>query len=302
MKENILYFLIMVFIKFIGALPKKIRRGFFFYLSRIIYFFAKKTNRIISANLNLVFDGSFQPKLSEEQIINIQKYSYYNMLLWIQTQIENLKVSEEEMKENISFEGKEIFDNLLKEKKKIILISAHYGNMEILSYGINKFITPVVQVARESNFKKIDKFVEKSRESCGAEIVYRNGATLKLVRSLQKNKVISLIVDQSINVRDGIEIEFLGVIANQTVVPANLSRRFGAYILPVAVFNQGKDKYKIKIYEPIDPIKTKNEEEDIKKSTQLQANALSKIILEDPKQWFWPHKRFKIHNREIYEK
>ena len=26
------------------------------------------------------------------------------------------------------------------------------------------------------------------------------------------------------------------------------------------------------------------------------------IILEDKKQWFWPHKRFKSHYREIYEK
>ena len=58
----------------------------------------------------------------------------------------------------------------------------------------------------------------------------------------------------------------------------------------------------MKIYDPIFPIKTDNEENDIKELSQLQANALSAIILEDKKQWFWSHKRFKSHYREIYEK
>ncbi len=297
MKENILYFLIIGIIKFLGILPKSIRRGFFFYLSRLAYLFGKKTNKIIKANLDLVFDH----KLSEEEIKKIQKYSYYNMLLWVQSQIEHLNVSEDEMKEKITFENREIFDNLLKEKKKVILISAHYGNMEVLSYGINKFITPLVQVARESNFRKIDNFVTKSREIAGGTIIYRHGALKKLIKALIKDKTISLIVDQNINDRDGVKIKFLGKSANQTTTPAILSRKFDAYILPVAIFNQANDKYKIKIYEPISPIKSEDEKEDIEKSTQLQADALSKIILEDPKQWFWPHKRFKMYHKEIYE-
>lgn len=47
--------------------------------------------------------------------------------------------------------------------------------------------------------------------------------------------------------------------------------------------------------------KTDNEKEDLKQISQLEANAISDIILEDKKQWFWPHKRFKSHYREIYE-
>ena len=301
MKENIAYFFIISFIKFLSILPKRIRRGFFFYLSRIVYFFAKKTNRIIKANLDLVFDGNYQKKLNYDEIKKIQKYSYYNMLLWVQTQIENFKVTEDEMKKVISFEGKETLEKLLKENKKIIIISAHYGNMEVLNYGINKFITPVIQVARESNFKKIDEFLTKSREVSGGKIIYRHAALKKLMKALMSNKVISLIVDQNINHRDGIEVEFLGNKANQTTTSAMLARKFDAYILPVAVYNQKNETYKIKIFEPIKPIKTENEKSDIKELTQLQADALSKIILEDPKQWFWPHKRFKMYHREIYE-
>ena len=53
---------------------------------------------------------------------------------------------------------------------------------------------------------------------------------------------------------------------------------------------------------PIIPVKTDNEKDDIKIISQLEANAISDIIYEDKKQWFWPHKRFKSHYKEIYEK
>lgn len=73
-------------------------------------------------------------------------------------------------------------------------------------------------------------------------------------------------------------------------------------MVPFAIFNQDDYKYKIKIYEPIKPIKTENDEEDIKNMAQLHANAICDIIQTDPKQWFWPHKRFKNFYKEIYEK
>ena len=38
-----------------------------------------------------------------------------------------------------------------------------------------------------------------------------------------------------------------------------LARKFDAYIIPIAIFNQEDYKYKIKVYEPISPIKTDNE-------------------------------------------
>lgn len=296
MKEKVLYFITISFIKFMGFLPTKIRRGFFKAFSYFVFLIASRTNKIIKTNLDFVFDN----KLNNDEVKEIQKYSYYNMTLWVQTMIEGLKFSNEYLKENVSVKNQEFIDNLIKENKKIIVISAHFGNMEMLSLYINKFITPLVQVARESNFKEIDKFVTEARQNSGSRIVYKDGALRYLVKALKKSEAVSLIIDQNINLNDGEEVEFLGKKASQTASPSILSRKFEAYIVPVAIFNKDNNKYEIKFYEPISPIITKNEKEDIKKSTQLQADAISKIILEDKKQWFWPHKRFKIFNREIY--
>ena len=296
--KKIVYKLFLAVVLILRNLPKSLRRAFFRFLANMGYLFAKKTNRIIETNLNFVFENS----LSKDEIKQIQKYSYFNMLLWAQSLIENLDVTDEELKNTVEIENAHIIENLRKEGKPLILISAHYGNIEMLGCYINRFVTPLHQVARESNFEEIDEFIVKSREASGSKIVFKSGALKKLVKALMQKEVVSLIIDQNINSREGEEVLFLGKKAYQTSSSASLARKFDAYIVPLAIFNQENYKYKIKIYDPIIPIKTQNEKDDIKKISQLEANAISDIIKEDKKQWFWPHKRFKSHYREIYEK
>lgn len=278
--------------------PKFLRRGFFKLLAKFAYLVALKTNNIIELNLKLIFGRN----ISKEEIKEIQKYSYFNMLLWVQSLIENLDITNTELKNSVSIENKEIIDKVVEQNKPIILISAHFGNMEMLSTYVNKNVIKLCQVARQSNFKEIDEFIIKAREKSGSKIVFRDGAVKKLVKALIKKQAVSLIIDQNINSKDGTEVEFLGKKAYQSSTSATLARKFDAVIIPIAIFNEDDYKYKIKVYDAILPIKTNNEENDIKELSQLQANALSDIILEDKKQWFWPHKRFKSHYREIYEK
>ena len=296
--KKIVYKLFLVVVFILRNLPKSVRRGFFRFIANLGYIFAKKTNKIIETNLNFVFENS----LSQNEIKEIQKYSYFNMILWAQSLIENLDVTDEELKQTVQIENAHIIENLKKENKPIILISAHFGNIEMLSCYINRFVIPLNQVARESNFEEIDEFIVKGREASGSKIIFKSGALKKLIRAMMQKEAVSLLIDQNINSKDGEEVEFLGKKAYQTSSSALLARKFDAYIVPLAIFNQDNYKYKIKIYEPIIPIKTSNEDEDLKQISQLEANAISAIIKEDKKQWFWPHKRFKSHYKEIYEK
>lgn len=295
---KILYYIFLTFVFILRKMPKFLRRSFFRGIANLTYLFAKKTNKIIESNLKLVYGKS----LSKDEIKSIQKYSYFNMVLWVQTLIENLDVSDEELKNSVDIENEEILDELVKNNEAFILISAHFGNMEMMSTYLNKFKFSINQVARNSNFREFDEFITEARQKSGAKIVYRHGALKKLVKALMKKEVISLIIDQNINSKDGNEVEFLGVKANQSSSSSSLARKFKVKIVPIAIFNKEDYKYKIKVYDPIDPIVTENEQEDLNNLSQAQANALSDIIKEDKKQWFWPHKRFKSHYREIYEK
>lgn len=280
-------------------LPQKVRNVFFKFLGFITYFFAKKTRNIIKANLIMVYG---KENVSEEKVIEIAKYCFYNMTLWIKSTIENSFVKKDDIENNFEYINKNIIDDALKSEKKVIFISAHFGNFEILGYAINAYVTPIVHVVRESNFKEIDTFVNDARAKTGAEIIYKQGAMKKLVRAVKQNKVVSLVIDQNINHFEGTAIKFFGHDSYQTSGAAFLARKFDAIVIPVAIFNQEEeDKYTIKFYQPIEKIETENQKEDIKKLTQLQANAMEVIIKEDPKQWFWCHKRWKSTFEHIYK-
>jgi len=287
----------MAILNTLAIMPKFLRRNFFYILSRVAYFCAKRTNNIIKNNLNFVFKN----KLKNDEIKAIQKYTYFNMVQWVQTIIENMTITSEEVKRDVIIENVDIIYKLLNENKRIIFISAHYGNIEVLSSYLNRFVLPVTQVARKSNFRILEDYITKSREKSGSTIVYKEGALRHLLKALKQNKAISLIIDQNITPKDSIEVNFLGKKVYQSTAATILARKLDAYIVPLAIFNLDSYKYKIKIYDTIKPIKTDDEKSDFFKLTQLQADAISNIIMEDPKQWFWAHKRFKGHNKEIYK-
>ena len=56
------------------------------------------------------------------------------------------------------------------------------------------------------------------------------------------------------------------------------------------------------LFDEIPVEKTENQEQDILKATQLQADWLTEIITKEPKFWFWLHRRWKGDNPEIYAK
>jgi KDO2-lipid IV(A) lauroyltransferase len=173
MMKKILYKLFLAVVFVLRNLPQSLRRAFFRFIANLGYIFARKTNKIIETNLNFVFENS----LSQNEIKDIQKYSYFNMILWAQSLIENLDVTDEELKQTVQIENAHIIENLKKENKPIILISAHFGNIEMLSCYINRFVIPLNQVARESNFEEIDEFIVKGREASGSKIIFKSGAT-----------------------------------------------------------------------------------------------------------------------------
>ncbi|MEA1914408.1 MAG: lipid A biosynthesis lauroyl acyltransferase, partial [Campylobacterota bacterium] len=290
MIDALLYYAFLGFVFIIRLMPQGFRNFFFKIFSSTVYLFAKKTKNIIHINLEMAFGKN---KLSTTQVEEIARYCFYNMTLWVKSSIENTFMTKDQMKNRFEFVDREFIDDALAQKKKIILISAHFGNLEVLGYGLNAFVTPMVQVARESNFSKIDTFITKSREKVGATIVYKDGAVRKLAKAIKEGKVLSLIIDQNINHVEGTAVQFFGHDAHQTSGAAFLARKFDAVVIPVAIFNQETDKYKVKFYKPLEAIKTNDSKEDIKQLTQLQANAIETIIKEDPKQWFWCHKRWK---------
>lgn len=291
------YWLVLGFQKFLLLLPPKGRIAIFNFVSYLIYLFLEKKNKVIRKNLEIVYGD----KMAKSQKKKIQRDCYKYAGLNILTMLEAAKYDSRKFKERVTIKNQNYIDALLKQNKPIIIITAHYGNIEVLGYSIGKYITDMVQVQRKlDNHPRLSQLMQEQRESYGIEIVERNGAVRHLLRALKKNKVISLVVDQHVHPDVGSKIKFLDHDAYQTNTPAFLARKFDAAILPVFMRYKDDMHYEIEFEEPFYVPKSDDEQKDIFEATQKQADIISAKILQEPNLWFWCHKRFKSVGKKHY--
>ncbi len=292
------YKLVIFFIKAVMLLPAKLRLALFKFLGYLVYLLDAKHKRVIEINARHVY----KDKLTPELLKTIQKGCFKYLFLNILTMIEAGSFDKERMRSRITFENREYIDTLLAQNKPIVIVTAHFGNIEILGYAIGQFLMHMVQVQRRVKDEKLTAFMKAQRQGYGLDIVEKKGAVRHLMRALKKKIPISLVADQNVWHDVGSRIKFLGEDAYQTNSPAFLARKFDAAIVPVFMSYDDDTHYRITFKEPFYVEKTDNEEQDIFDATQKQADIMSEEILKRPDHWFWCHKRFHGPTPEIYER
>lgn len=293
----ITFYIFRFFEALLFTLPAKAQETLFIGIAKILFLFDTKHKKIIKANLDLTLKN----EISKEKYNTILNYCHKNLILVLLQVLRSNRMSLEELKETVSFENKAYVDEAIVQNKKIIFISAHYGNWELGGISLGGLISPATVIYKKMNNTYFDNYLMRSRTKFNLSMTEKRGAIKQLVKALKKGESISMLIDQNVNPKDGIVVDFLGQKATQTAAAAFLARKFDALIIPLLINTKpGNDKV-VTFYEPITTAKTDNEEKDIQESAQAQADVLSKAIQAHPEPWFWCHKRWKSTHEEIYK-
>jgi KDO2-lipid IV(A) lauroyltransferase len=265
-------------------------------LALFIYTIDKKHRKIAHVNLELAYGD----RISNEQKEKIVKASYLNLLLLLADFIKNQGISKEELLEKVTFENETVLSNALKNDKKIILITAHYGNWELLPLSLAAQFGPLTGVGRKLDSNAMDQILNKNRQQFDIEMLDKKGAMRDMISVLKHDRMLGLLVDQNTSENEGILVDFFGKPVRHTPAAAILARRFDALIIPAFITTDDHFHYKITFYEPIETDKTEDKDKDISDSVQKQAKITEEIIRKKPEEWFWLHKRWKNQFEERY--
>jgi len=290
------YYLFRFFETVFLLLPQSFQKTFILALAKLAYILDTKHKKVIKANLDL----TIKDKISKEKYDSILQYCHKNLALVLLQVLRSSKSTVQDLEKTVSFENRGIVDKALSEGKKIIFVSAHYGNWELGGTSLSALVSPTTTIHKQMNDQYFDKYLMQSRTKFKMHMVEKRGAIKHLIKALKKGESISMLIDQSVKESDGIFINFLGQKATQTAAPAFLARKFDALIIPLLINTAPGKENVITFFEPIITAHTDNEEKDILDSSQAQADFLSKAILAYPEPWFWCHKRFKAVCPEIY--
>ena len=276
-----------------------------FIFINIFFFFFKLLGYKISSNLGFLIGKFFGPIFRSKSLIvenlkksNISIKQNYNEVASnvlgnygrIFSEYPFLKSFRNGQLNNfIEINGKNYLENILKEKKRVVFISGHFNNFELMAMQIEKVGIELSAIYRPLNNVFLNKTMEKIRTQyiCKNQIKKGMAGTRQVIRNLKKGSSVALMIDQ--RVREGSKVKFFGNLATTTTIPAQLIKKYKCELVPIYIERKEKHYFKMHISKPI-KVNTKKTTQEI---TLFLNTVLEKMILKNPDQWIWTHDRWK---------
>ena len=139
------------------------------------------------------------------------------------------------------------------------------------------------------------------RTISGNGIFCRNESPLQIVRAIQNNEAVAVMMDQN-TAQGGIFVDFFGQKAATPRSLALLSHRTGAAILPLFSHPTRKGTYRIEYGPELILKRSGHKERDVIEWTQACEKFIEKTISDTPNPWMWAHRRWKTQPRAEQEK
>ena len=190
---------------------------------------------------------------------------------------------------NITIDGEEILYKIKDNNQKVIFISGHFSNFELMAMQIDKLGLDIAAIYRPLNNIFLNSIMEKIRIKyiCKNQIKKGIGGLKELMRLNYQGYSTALMIDQRVS--QGIKSNFFGEKAFTTTIPAQLIKKFEIPVVPIFIERYEGIKFKMKVFEPINFSK----EDSIVNITNRLNEILENMILNDPKSWIWTHNRWK---------
>lgn len=207
-------------------------------------------------------------------------------------------------------EGVTHLQALAQDGKAGLLMSAHYGNWELVTLAAAACgVEPLAVVYRAANNRLLNRHIRslQARGGGGAEPIPKGQAgARRLLASLKEGAHVILLVDQKMN--DGIPVPFFGQDAMTAPALAQLALRFDVPVVPVAARRLRDERgrfmarFCLEIGPPLPPPpleESDQPEDDAAQRNRRIAAFMARVngeietwIRADPGQWLWIHKRW----------
>ena len=288
--------LFLLFEKFLMILPNNYRKALFSTLATIAYHSSKKYRHIAYKNLDYAFNNT----LSQSRKDEITRYSFKNLMFNFLHLLELRHMNKDELSKKVTVENIEAVKKVHDEGRAVIYVTSHYCSWELGGASIGAFIEPLAAVYKKLKNTTYQEWLLEARSSFGNTNLEKSNVVKPLIRLIKSSKASGILIDTNINKKEGLIVKFMGKDIRQTSTPAYLARKFNAAIIPVTITTDDEENYKLIIFDEIPVERSDDEAADILKATQLQADWLTSIITQEPKFWFWLHRRWKNDNPKIY--
>lgn len=291
--EYILFAAIVLLIKISPLFLIKLNQRMVRYL---LIKLSKRHSGIVARNLKIAF-----PHYTAGEISALTRgISHHFSSVFIEIITIFVKKQPEKILKRVEILHPEVLEQALDKKKGVILFSAHFGNWELIPMIMSKqFNQKVNSVAREMNNPLVEKKVKQFRKYMGSELIDKRNAIRTILKRLEKNGIVYLLIDHNTIAREGVFVDFFGKSACTVTSVSQLHLKRAIPIIPIFIHYE-EEKIVLELLEEINAAGTStgNQKEDIFRLTQRCTSIIEEKIKQYPEQWFWFHNRWKTRPQQ----
>lgn len=173
--------------------------------------------------------------------------------------------------------------------KPVILVTGHYGNYEAMRARLVARGYDIGGLYRNMKNPYFNAHYVQTMEAFGGPVFPQGRrGTAGFVRHLKEGGQLVLLFDQ--HVFGAPALDFLGQPANTALSAAELALRYNALLIPFYGIRQADGVSFETVLEAPVP------HSDAVTMTQALNDSLTARVKADPEQWFWVHRRWRIHD------
>jgi Kdo2-lipid IVA lauroyltransferase/acyltransferase len=285
------YFLVRLVLIIFRILPRSLGIQLIRLLAHCIYYLDFRHRRIAAVNLRIAF-----PDLTDQERDRTARRSFQNVAMNLleisrldtltSSTISSLIEYDEEM-------GLNNYREALSQGKGILYLTGHFSSWELLpiAHALHGF--PLSFITRPLDNGALERFMLRMRESRGNEVINRRNSSRFILKKLNSNGAVGILMDQNTTFQEGEFVDFFGVPAMTTTSVARFALHTAAPILPGYLTPMHRGRYKIRFLPPINLVQTGDMNLDLQVNTRRLNEVLENIIREQPESWLWGHRRWK---------
>ena len=176
----------------------------------------------------------------------------------------------------------------------ILVLTAHYGNWELLAAAHGLTGLPLSFVVRPLDEPILDDLADRFRRRSGAELIVKHRAVREVMQALRRGRMVGILLDQNATRAEGVFVPFFGIPACTSKGLALLALRTGAPVVPVFLRREPDGRHCMDVRPPL-PAPAGG---DVLAYTAAFNEAIEAAIRRAPEQWLWMHARWRTRPRE----
>jgi len=200
--------------------------------------------------------------------------------------------SPELLQKKIRLEGMEHLKAALDRGKGAFVLSAHFGNWEIAALTISLEGFPQAMVHRPLDNDALEAELSRRRTRFGNTLIPKRGAMKGILRALQDNGVVDILIDQKAEAEVSVTVPFLGIPTPTIASLAKIVLSTDAAVVPLFSYPEGSG-YRVRLLPPL----LRSAEDTVESLTERYNAVISDAIMETPRLWLWFHNRWRMDTK-----